>query len=118
MAISINNTASAMRAFSTKMAVSANNVANSLSDEFKKSQAVITEGENNDSVDTNIRKVNTAGPLVEDPLNSEAELKELSNTEISEEMTNQISTQHSFEANAKVITAYDDTLGSLIDTLG
>ncbi len=117
MVSGINSNVSALQAFSKQMSVSANNVANALSDDFKKSRAINTEGENN-QVKTTITKINTPGPLVEDPTSETGELKELSNTDIAEELVNQISIQHAFEANTKVIKSYDETMGSLLDMMG
>jgi len=116
MGISIQNNASALQAFSRQMSVSANNVANSLSDEFKTTRAYNTEGQNR-SVDTQITQSTTAGPLVEDPLKTDGSLKELSNTDIAQELVTQISAQNGFDASAKAIQSYDETIGSLLDTL-
>lgn len=113
----IQGNISALQAFSKQIAVSANNVANSLTDGFKKSRAINTEGEQG-QVETTITKIETPGPLVEDPLSETGELKELSNTDIAEEFTNQIAAQHGFDANAKVIQSYEETVGSLLDMIG
>lgn len=112
----VNSTVSALRAFSRQINVSANNVANVYSDDFKKSRAINTEGENG-QVETTITKVNTPGPLVDDPLHP-GELKELSNTDIAEEFTNQIMASTGFKANAKVIKTYEETVGTLLDMMG
>jgi len=117
MVSSIQSNVSALQAFSKQMAVSANNVANALSDDFKKSRAINTEGQNG-QVETTITKINTPGPLVEDPLSETGELKELSNTDIAEELVNQIMIEQGFKANAKVIKTYDETIGSIVDLLG
>ncbi len=117
MGISINNNASALQAFSRQMSVSANNVANSLSDEFKTAKAYNTEGKNKE-VNTQITQSTTPGPLVEDPLKNDGSLKELSNTDIAQELVNQIAAQNGFDANAKVISTYDEVIGSLIDSIG
>ncbi|MCK5164225.1 MAG: hypothetical protein KAQ72_10930 [Desulfobacula sp.] len=117
MVASIQSNISALQAFSKQMAVSANNVANAFSDDFKKSRAINTEGENG-QVKTTITKINTPGPLVEDPLSQTGELKELSNTDIAEELVNQIIAEQGFKANAKVIKTYEETIGSLVDLLG
>ncbi|MBU1342809.1 MAG: hypothetical protein KKE44_19730 [Proteobacteria bacterium] len=117
MVASIQSNVSALQAFSKQIAVSANNVANSLSDDFKKSRAINTEGKNG-QVETTITKINTPGPLVEDPLSETGELKELSNTDIAEELVNQISASQGFKANAKMIKAYEETIGSLVDLIG
>lgn len=114
---SISSSVSALQAFSKQIAVSANNVANVYSDDFKKSRAINSEGENG-GVESVITKVNTPGPLVEDPLSPTGELKELSNTDIAEEFVNQITAEQGFAANTKVIKTYDETIGSLLDILG
>jgi len=46
MVSSIQSNVSALQAFTRKIGVSANNVANSLSDDFKKSRALNVEGQN------------------------------------------------------------------------
>lgn len=117
MVASIQGNASALQAFTKKLSVSANNVANAFSDDFNKSRAVNTEGSNG-QVNTIVTQVDTAGPLVADPLGETGELKELSNTDITEELTNQMIIKHGFEANAKVIQTQDEILGTLIDILG
>lgn len=114
MGCSINSSASALKAFGTKMAVSANNVANVNSEDFKKSRALVTEGEN-DSVKVDISRVNTEGPLVTETFNNERVQRELSNTDIAEEFTQQIMTQYGFEANTRTIRTQDEMLGTIID---
>ena len=117
MGFSVQNNVSALQAFSRQIAVSSNNVANALSDDFKSSRAINTEGKNN-QVTTQISRSEAPGPLVEDPLKTDGSLKELSNTDIATELVQQIASQHGFEANAKTIKTYDETIGSLIDIVG
>lgn len=117
MSLSIQNNVSALQAFSKQVSVSANNVANSLSDDFKSSRAINTQGADK-QVTTTITQSNTSGPLVEDPLKNDGSLKELSNTDIAQEMVQQISAQHGFNANAKTIQSYEETIGSLFDVVG
>ncbi len=117
MTSSIQSNVSALQAFSKQMAVSANNVANALSDDFKKSRAINTEGENS-QVKTTITKIDTPGPLVADPLSETGKLKELSNTDIAEELTNQIIIKQDFAANTKVIQTDEETTGTLLDLIG
>ncbi len=45
-------------------------------------------------------------------------LKKLSNTDIAQELVQQISAQHGFNANAKTIQSYEETIGSLFDVIG
>ncbi len=114
MSLSINNNVSALQAFSRQMQVSSHNVANSLSDDFKSSRAYHVEGDNK-AVQTSISKSKQAGPLVEDPLSTDGSLKELSNADMAEELVQQIASQHGFDANAKTIQTYNETVGSLLD---
>ena len=117
MSLSINSSASALRAFGTQIEVSANNVANVYSEDFKKSRALVTEADN-DAVKVDISKVNTEGPIVTETLNNETVQQELSNTDISEEFTDQIISERAFEANTKMITTQDQMLGTIIDIVG
>ena len=117
MSLSIQNNASALQAFSKQISVSANNIANGLSDDFKSSRTINTQGADK-QVTTTITQSKTAGPLVEDPLKNDGSLKEMSNTDIAQELVQQISAQHGFNANAKTINAYDETIGSLFDVIG
>ncbi|MCP4116793.1 MAG: hypothetical protein GY737_15545 [Desulfobacteraceae bacterium] len=116
MGLSVNSSASALKALGTKMAVSANNVANVNSDDFKKSRALVTEGDNG-GVKVDISKVATEGPLVTETFNNEKVQRELSNTDIAEEFTQQIFTQYGFEANTKTIRTQDEMLGTVIDII-
>jgi len=117
MVSSIQSNVSALQAFSKQIAVSSNNVANALSDDFKKSRAINSEGKNG-QVETTITKINTPGPLVEDPKSTTGELKELSNTDIAEELINQMIAVQGYTANTKVIKTYEETIGSLVDLIG
>ena len=117
MVTSIGPNVLALQAFSKQMDVSANNVANVLSDDFKKSRAINTEGKNG-QVETTITKIETPGPRVGDPLSKTGESKELSNTGIAEELANQIVAEQGFKANVTAIKSSEETIGSLIDLMG
>ncbi len=117
MISSLNNNVSALKAFGRQINTSADNVANVLSDEYKAKRTRNLEGANG-GVTTHTTVDKSSGPLVEDPAKTDGSLKELSNTDIAEEFTQQISAQHGFEANAKVIKTQDETVGSVIDILG
>ena len=117
MGMTVQNNVSALQAFSKQMQVSANNVANTLSDEFKADRAYNVEGENG-QVQTAITETQASAPMVEDPIKNDGSLKELSNTDIAEEMVVQTQAQNGFEANVKTIQTYDETIGQLIDILG
>lgn len=117
MSMTVQSNVSALQAFSTQTQVSSNNVANTLSDGFKADRAYNVEGKNG-QVETTISETQANAPLVEDPLSTDGSLKELSNTDIAEEMVVQIQAQNGFEANAKMIQTYDETTGTLLDTIG
>lgn len=117
MTMTIQNNISALNAFSNKMLVSSNNVANALSDGFKAKRAYNVEGKNG-QVQTSISPTQASSPLVQDPVKNDGSLKELSNTDIAEEMIDQVQSQNGFEANAKTIQAYDEITGTLLDTIG
>ncbi|MCP3944047.1 MAG: hypothetical protein GY710_21565 [Desulfobacteraceae bacterium] len=117
MTLSIQNNVSALQAFSKQVSVGANNIANSLSDDFKSSRAINTQGADK-QVTTSITQNKTSGPLVEDPVKNDGSLKELSNTDIAEELVQQISAQQGFDANAKTVSTYEETIGSLLDIMG
>jgi flagellar hook protein FlgE len=107
---------SALNAFGKKMQTSANNVANMYSDDFKKSRAVLTEGQNG-HVTVDITKIDTPGPLVKDPDSETGELKELSNTDIAEEFSQQIITEKGFAANTKAFQTHDEMLGTIVNII-
>lgn len=117
MNMSIQNNVSALQAFSNQTMVSSNNVANALSDEFKADRAYNVEGKDG-QVQTSISETQASAPMVEDPLKNDGSLKELSNTNIAEEMVVQVQAQNGFEANATMIRTYDETTGTLLDTIG
>lgn len=117
MSMTVQSNVSALQAFSNQALVSSNNVANALSDEFKADRAYNVEGKTG-QVQTAISETQASAPLVQDPLKTDGSLKELSNTDIAEEMVVQIQAQSGFEANAKIIQTYDETIGTLLDTLG
>lgn len=116
MITSLSSTLSALRAFSKKMAVTANNVANVNSDEFKRSEAILKEGEQG-AVEVEIRQIDSEGPII--PANTDGvEDRELSNVDLTTELPNAMITQRAFEANLKMIETEDEMIGSILDIIG
>ena len=113
----IINNISALDALGKKMGVTANNIANVDSEGFKKSRGVITEGQNN-SVEIEISRVESPGPIVSEMVEGEVVERELSNVDLTEEIPNTIPIQRNFEANIKVIQTRDEMLGSILDIIG
>ena len=104
----LNASVSAIKAFGTKMASTANNVANSLSLEYKKSRVLMSEKADNQGVTVDISRIDTPGVK-----NLYGE--ELSNVDIAEEMSSMIVTRNGFDANAAAFRATDEMAGSIID---
>jgi flagellar basal-body rod protein FlgC len=117
MIFSVYNNISALRAHGTKMGVSANNIANVETEEFKKSRAVMEEGPKG-SVEVEIDRVDTPGPIVSQYEDDQYVQKEMSNVDLAEEIPQTIPTQRGYEANLTVIKTKDEMLGSLIDIIG
>ncbi|SLM29927.1 FlgG1 [Desulfamplus magnetovallimortis] len=113
MVSSINNSAQAIQAFGTGMAVTANNVANVESDDFKSSRAVMNEGDNG-SVRVTLSQDASQGPLV---TGSDGMTKELSNTDLAKEFTGMINFQSGYDANIKAVQAADDMKGTVINMI-
>lgn len=114
MPLSINNNISALHALGTKQAVTANNIANVDSVEFKKSRALLEEGESG-TVSTKVQQINTPGVMLNQPDGSQ---KELSNVDLATKMTDMIPTQRGYEANIKALQVQGGMEDSVIDLLG
>lgn len=117
MITAVGNNLSALKALGKKMEVTANNVANSESEGFKKSRAVITEGVTHD-IEVEIDRVESPGPIIHETVNGQGTEKELSNVELTEEIPSTIQTQRSYEANLKAIATQEEMLGSILDIFG
>jgi flagellar basal-body rod protein FlgC len=117
MISSISSTLSALSAYGKRAGVTADNVANWQSEEFKKSQAIFTEGENK-TVDVEVRRIDTPGPIVDEVKDGEVVQKVLSNVELAEEIPQTMVTQRGYEANLNTIAVQDETLKSIIDIVG
>ncbi|MBW1711666.1 MAG: hypothetical protein JRJ59_00750 [Deltaproteobacteria bacterium] len=105
---------SGLNAAGTKMEVTANNVANSLTDGFKKSRTVNQE-EAQGGVSATVDKVETQGPVVTDP--DSGQQRELSNVDLGQEMINMIEAERHFEANLAALETEEEMIGTLIDEI-
>ena len=106
---------SALTGFGQKLGVTANNLANVNTDGFKKSRAVFEEASPGGVIVT-INKVNSPGsPLPPD--RDTGNVAESSNVTLEEEMVSLITTQHGYTANAKMVQAEEDMLGTVLDIL-
>lgn len=114
MISSIYNNSSALFAFGDKISVNANNLANVNTDEFKKSRADIVETSHG-SIEAEVNIIDTPGSLYSEP--GDPTIREMSNVDIAEEIVQTIPTQNGYEANLKMISEYDEMIGSVINII-
>ena len=114
---SVNSTISALQAYKTRLGVTADNVANVNTDEFKKSRASLKEGAHGD-VQVEINRIDTPGPRYQEFEGDQLVEREGSNVNLEEEIPSMMVTQRSYEANLKVMQTQDQMLGTLLDTIG
>jgi flagellar hook protein FlgE len=114
MIYAMNNSLSAMSAFRKKMDVTANNIANALTDEFKKSRVTMEEGHPN-GVNAVIDRVETQGFPKESISDGESVTDETSNVDLNEELPEMVITQTAYSANLKTLKAQNDMMGTLLD---
>jgi len=117
MVSSLESNTAAFKAFGTKMEVTANNIANVNSEEFKKSRALLKE-DSNGNVQVDVDRVDTPGHAIISAEEGSVTEKELSNVDLSEEISEMILTKHGYEANLKAVKAQDDMVGTVLDILG
>ena len=117
MISALNSTVTALKAFVTKMGVTANNVANVNTDGFKKNRVTFQE-DRNGGVRVEITRDEIPGLRYDRIQNGEVFEKETSNVDLSEEIPDLMMTKRAYQANLKTIEAQDEMLGSLLDTVG
>ena len=117
MVSSLGINTAALKAFGTKMGVTAENIANVNSEEYKKSRAVLKAGPNGD-VQVDIERIDTPGPSIVSVEGGQTTKKELSNVDLSEEISEMIIAKHGYGANLKAVKAQDELLGEALDILG
>lgn len=116
MLSAISSALSGLLAFAKRTNVTSNNLANTLTDDFKKSRVTMKEG-GAGGVDATVEKVNTPGYPIPENIRQANNItaKETSNVDIAEEMTNLILTSKGYKANLKTVKAVDENLGTLLD---
>lgn len=112
-----DNSLSALSAFQKKMDVTANNIANVLTDEFKKSRVILEEGHPS-GVNAVIDRVDTHGVPRETIRDDQAVTVESSNVDLAEELPELIVNRAAYGANLKALKAQEDMMGSLLDVFG
>jgi len=115
MSEAINTALSALRATFRKQDVTANNIANANTNDFKKSKASFEET-SPAGVKVTLSRVEAPGtPLPPDEVIGE--VHQMSNVSMEEELVDLITTQHAFAANIKTIQTEDEMQGTLLDII-
>lgn len=99
------------------MDVTANNVANVNTDDFKKSRTNMQEAANG-GVTVSIQQIDTPGYLKEIVTEDGIAEVEASNVDLAEELPEMITTKAGYAANVKTVQTQDEMLGSLLDIIG
>jgi flagellar hook protein FlgE len=110
----IHSALSGLTAFSTQCDVTAHNVANVMTNEFKKSRTEFVALETGGVLPV-IQKNESTGPSILNNTGYGPAQLELSNVDLGEEAINLIISQRGYEANLQTIKTADDMLGSLLD---
>jgi flagellar hook protein FlgE len=116
MTFSIRSTLSAIKAFGEKMGVTANNIANVETEEFKKSRATLVEGPKK-NVEVEITQQDIPGPVVVEVTDGQLTERELSNVDLAEEIPQTMIAQKGYEANIATLRTQDEMLKSIIDII-
>lgn len=103
----------ALAAFDKKLDVSANNIANIETNNFKKSRVEFQENAVS-GVKVTISRDNTPGMEI-DPNPQTGELQQTSNVALEEEIAGQIVTRYSYEANILTIKTAEEMQKELLD---
>ncbi len=104
----MGNSISAIKAFGTKMASAAKNIANAQSKGYKKSRVILEEKEGNLGVKASVSRPDKPGG-VDDAGEG------ISHVDIAEEFLTTIYTEHGIKANIKAIQTVDEMSGTIIN---
>jgi len=105
---------SGLEASARKLEAASHNVANAATDGFKPIQ-VVNQPQAGGGVSSRVERLDTPGPRTVDLATGQE--RELSNTDLVQEVTNLMEAAHAFRANLRTIQAEDKLLGALIDTI-
>jgi flagellar basal-body rod protein FlgC len=115
MLTAMNTALSALGAYLKKQDVTANNIANVNTADYKKGRADFEEMTHG-GVTVTISRIETPGnPLPPDEVIGASH--QMSNVGLEEELVELITTQYGFEANAKTLETQEELQGSLLDIL-
>jgi len=119
----LNASYSALQANQFRLDVTANNVANINTDEFKASTVASADNAYINDIGSGTRITGTyapqrPGPMAVDTASARGGLVEQSNTDLATEMTNMMNARNAYSANTAMGTAIDETTKALMDLKG
>ena len=117
MISSVNSTIAALQANRIRLGVTADNIANVNTDEFKKNRVIQKEGVEG-GIQVDVNRVNSPGHRYQAFEGNQQVEKESSNVNLEEELPEMMVTQRTYEANLKVLQTHDKMLGTLLDIVG
>lgn len=98
-----------------KVSVSANNIANSESKDFKKSRLII-EAAGEGGVTSQVEQVNVEEAFTQ-PVESKNDTEGANDVDLGEEIFEMSNAQRGFEANAVSLRAQEENVGTLLDVM-
>jgi flagellar hook protein FlgE len=98
-----------------KVSVSANNIANAESKDFKKSRLVF-EANSEGGVTSEVEQVDTEEAFTQ-PVEGNNDTESSNDVDLGEEIFEMSSAQHGFEANAASLQTQEETIGTLLDIM-
>ncbi len=109
-----NAALSGLKAFETKLASNANNIANLSSEGYKRTRVTLSDRAP-EGVQANVETVDSPGNTVLEETASGLEEVELSNVDLAEELTGSQLNGRFYQANLKTIEMADEMTKSLLD---
>jgi flagellar basal-body rod protein FlgC len=110
----ISASLSGLQAYGKRLANTGNNIANLNTESFKKGRVLLSEVQPQ-GVSARYEKVDVPGPQVFEETADGGEMIELSNVDLSEEITGMMVDTHAFQANIKSLQAADEMTTTLLD---
>lgn len=117
MISTVQSAMSALQAFGKKIESNANNIANSNTEGYKRTQVHLSTMEPN-GVQATVEKTTTPGTMVYDQTARGYELIEQSNVDLGRELPEMMLNTHFYQANLKTLQATDELLSSVLDIKG
>lgn len=103
-----------LQAFGTKIQSNSNNIANSNTDGYKRTQVNLSEMVQG-GVKPDVVKSENSGPMIYTETSKGLELVEQSNVDLGRELPDMLLNTHFYNANLKTIQTADELLGSVLD---